>query len=88
MLAKYERCLNTQNILRAISLNDDTFVKINDQSGDQVRVYAKNRNLYLPECTETRICYKDTPIIFRLENKDKPTTGFLSSNNIVRKYST
>lgn len=93
-LAKYERCLNTQNILRTISLANDRFIKLNDHSGDEVIVYSRDNLLYMPQCTsvsnvtlqtETKYCYKHTPIIFTII--DKKISGYLTNNNIIRTFS-
>jgi hypothetical protein len=85
-------CLIFLSTLRALSRLVDEYVRIEDNSGNKIIVYADSGNLYVPTCTKVNTtyiltnnfsnCYEDLPVVFDYFNRN--VTAFLTTDLILR----
>ena len=87
----YEICLSFNAQLQVLSTFNDRIFRIKNLLGEEAIVYARDNNIFIPQCKKVDIiyvlpistaCYEDIPVSFSLSNKTYD--GFLTSERVLK----
>lgn len=86
-------CYFLQNQLQLFATISDKFFKINDLNGNNVVIYTKFNQIFIPDCVlidaieirHEKQCFEDVPV--KIQVKSKWLNVFLTSNNFLKSFS-